>query len=124
MSYGLELTWRLLREIEALVTLHGSQFMIFRTEPVAPLELHDGAWREVVHVLNGKYYRTSGEQFRANVEYMTRGLVSFVVPVTLEDAGVGPEDGHLNEHAVDEVMHELASMIQGRIPASAVGARQ
>ena len=67
-----------------------------------------GGTGEVVHVLNGQYYRTSGAQRRRNIETMNEGITWMSTPVTISDWRVRPEDGHLNVEATDQVMRDLA----------------
>jgi len=109
MQYGLDLTRRLMHEIESLTRAHGARFAVFRVEfpspPGAVRAIHD----ERVYALNGKYYRASGRQFRENVAYLQKGFKSFEVAVATEKWRVGPEDAHLNEHATDEVMGKVAA---------------
>jgi hypothetical protein len=46
------------------------------------------------------------------------GLESYVLPEPSGEYRVGPTDGHLNEHAVDEAMQQLARLIQNRSTGS------
>ena len=112
-QYGLDLTRRLLREIDHTVRKNGGRFVVFNTE--APEEAYDRPeckGNEVVHRLNNKYYKTSRTQYRENVNYINEGVASFIIPVTVSAWRRGPDDGHLNEHAVDQVMRDLA----GKLP--------
>lgn len=118
VQYGLDLTHILLQEIEKLATSHGGRFAIFRLEdkdppPTAPVN----AAGEIVYVVDGKYYKVSRFLYRENLEYVTRDFNSYIIPVTVQPAIVGPEDSHLNEHANDQVMKELASKIESLVPA-------
>jgi hypothetical protein len=120
VQYGLDLTHSLLQEIEKLAASHGGRFAIFRLEdkPPAPTAAQtNGAAGETVYILNGKYYKVSRAQYQQNLDYITRDFNSYSVPVTVEPSTVGPEDAHLNEHANDQVMKDLASKIEGLIPA-------
>ena len=77
-----------------------------------------GEWGDdgtVVHVLNGKYYQTSQVQLRSSIEFVTEGLDLFQVLLTTENPTVGPLDGHLNQHAVDQVMRDLAVQLSETI---------
>ena len=107
MQYGLDLTRALLLEIANLVSAHGTKFSIFRTLP--PLEEINS--QEEVYVLNGKYYRTSQTQLEENLYYKNKGFDYYVIPVTIEKWRVGPNDSHLGEHAVDQVMKDLADQM-------------
>lgn len=108
MRYGLELTRKLTQEIETLVGSHQGEFVVFfRGSPPS----NGFAIEEEIYGLNGKYYKSSKKQMLANIEYINRGFHSYEVPVTVEDYRVGPEDAHLNEHAVDQVMQDLAQVL-------------
>lgn len=71
----------------------------------------------VVRVLNGKYYRTSETQYNDNLNYINKEIDFYLIPITIEQSRVGPEDAHLNEHAADQVMKDLAARIETLIPA-------
>lgn len=116
VQYGLELTRSLLREMQNLAASHNAQFAIFTTDkhPNAPKAQPEGT-DEVVHLLNGKYYKTSITQLNENMAYLTQGFIYFDIPVLVEPSIVGPEDSHLNEHATDQVIKDLAAKIEGLI---------
>jgi hypothetical protein len=107
MQYGLDLTRALLHEITNLVSAHGGKFSMFRTSDPSE-EINS---QEEVYVLNGKYYRSSQIQFEQNLQYKNQGFDHYVIPITIEKWRVGPNDGHLNEHAVDQVMKDLANQV-------------
>jgi hypothetical protein len=107
MTYGLDLTRRLLQEIERLAVAHSGRFIIFIVNN--PEEKRDP--EEQVYVLNGKYYRTSERQFEENVAHLQAGFKTVKVAVTLEKWKRGPADSHLNEHANDEAMMRLADVL-------------
>lgn len=111
-QYGLDLTRRLLHETENLVTSHAGKFVVFRVDK--PLENPDFGGK--IHVLNGKYYKTSNEQFLSNVNYINRGFKSYVSHVTIREWKVGPEDSHINEHATDQVMEDLSRKLENLVP--------
>jgi hypothetical protein len=109
VQYGLDLTHSLLQEIEKLAASHAGRFAIFRMEEKPP--------PSTVYVLNGKYYKVSSDQYEENLKYITRDFDTFMVAVTVQPANVGPEDAHLNEHANDQVMKDLAAKMERLIPA-------
>jgi hypothetical protein len=113
MQYGLDLTRKLYQEIEKLVLSHDGQFILIRHE-TGPIELTS----ETVMALNGKYYRWSQLQALEDIDYLTKGFDYYKIPVTLEQWRVGPEDAHLNQHAVDQVMRDLAKQLQGIVASS------
>src|SRR2546430_16564507 len=116
MQYGLDLTHRLIGEIEKLGTAHGAQFVCFLGDNY--LSGGDALRNDGVHVLNGKYYRTSAAQYWANVEVFNDGFRLLRVPVTLSEWLLGPDNPHLNEHANDQVMKDLAKHLEQFIPSA------
>lgn len=116
VQYGLDLTRKLLEEMENLAVSHGGQFAIFRAENSPSATSDKGGVDDGVYVLNGKFYQVSTGQYKENLDYLTQGFSSYLVPVTVEPANMGPEDAHLNEHANDQVMKDLAAAIEGGIP--------
>jgi len=108
MQYGLDLTHKLLLEIEKTTVDQGGKFVIFVTEPF-PAVLTEP--NDYIMVLNGKYYHVSTAQYYENTAYMNRGFEYHILPVTTTEPTVGPDDGHLNEHAVDQVMKDLAFIL-------------
>lgn len=118
MQYGLDLTRMLLGKIESIVNNNNGTFIMFNTQ--APDNKQEICLEdEVVHLLNGKYYKTSRKQFCENLEYINDGFISFTIPVTIPKWRVGPENSHLNEHATDQVMNDLAPQIQPFISSAA-----
>lgn len=55
-------------------------------------------------------------QYRDNLSYINRQFPFYLVPVGLGQYKVGPDDAHLNQHAVDQVMKDLAAQIEQLIP--------
>ncbi|MGH7451661.1 MAG: hypothetical protein ACRENG_09975 [bacterium] len=108
MQYGLELTRRLLQEIDQLVRTHNGRFIVFNVS--APPE--EPQLDEEVFVLNGKFYRTSERQRQDNLDFINAGFEFFDIGIDLEKWRVGPENGHLNEHATDEAMLKLANVLE------------
>jgi hypothetical protein len=115
MMYGLDLTRMLLRKTETLSREKGAEFAIFAV-------LTGGAdyWDSslpvegpvVVHKRNGLYYRTSGEQQRANFNYLNEGFNFFPISIKLENWRVSETDGHLNCMANEEAMNNLARRVE------------
>lgn len=118
VQYGLDLTRSLLQEMQRLAASHGAQSVIFTVgaNPKTTTGREAGS-DEVMHVLNGKYYKTSETQYIENLSYLTQGFIIYTIPVTVEPAIVGPEDAHLNEHATDQVIKDLAAKIETLVPA-------
>lgn len=67
MKYSLELTRKLLQEIETLVNSHNGEFVIFYRRGRHPSTKTSA--KEEVYVLHDKYYRYSLEQAEKNIEY-------------------------------------------------------
>jgi hypothetical protein len=111
MEYGLDLTRALTRRIEQAVAAQNGKLVLF------DVDTHSFASDEdEIFALNGKYYRFSKRQFEVNWSDVSRGFDTEVIPVTVNDWRVGPEDGHLNRQATDQVMRDLARRLQNRIP--------
>jgi hypothetical protein len=110
MQYGLDLTRALMLRIQDLVARQQGKLMVFQiqTRESAP----EG---DQTYVLNGKYYRVSNTQFQANWSYVNEGFDTEIVPVTVRDWRVSPEDGHLNAHATAQVMEDLADRLVTRM---------
>jgi hypothetical protein len=56
---------------------------------------------------------------------MNRDFRQYVIPFTIKDWRVGTSDGHLNEHATDQVMssaHQVRTLISDRTPFAFCGA--
>ena len=112
MQYGLELTRKLTQEIERLSSSHDAQFVAF-----APNIFLDDLRNDGVHIFKGKYYRTSANQYKENVDYWNQGFKFFSIEVTVKPWRVGPDDIHLNEHATDQVMKDLSEQVKTLVPA-------
>lgn len=110
MQYGLDLTRALLQRMQRLVGGHHGRMVNFQIDDHTLASDDDQ-----VYVLNRKYYRVSKRQFLANWSYVNGGFDTEIVPVTVQDWRVGPEDGHLNTQATDQAMADLAIRLQYRI---------
>jgi len=121
MQYGLDLTRALIERIQELATANHARFVIVQvTTADVGMHQHDASEDdERVYVLNNKYYRTSSREFRENWNYVNKGFDVEIIPVTLRDWRVGPEDGHLNARAMDEAMAHLAGRLLSRIDGAA-----
>jgi len=112
MQYGIDLTRALTQRIQEVVTANHGKLVIFQAEvddPAFPSE------NEQVYVLNKKYYRASARQLQDNWSYVNRGFDTEMIPVTMRDWRVGPEDGHLNTQATDQAMADLAERLRSKI---------
>lgn len=110
--YGMDLTRLLLSEISDLAAKNNSGFAIFdvqlpeQAENICPED-------EVVHLLNGKYYKTSKKQEQDNWQYIMTGFRYFTIPVAIPQWQIDRWDKrHLNERANDQVMSDLAKHLQ------------
>jgi hypothetical protein len=111
MEYGLKLTRALIQRIQQVITSHNGKLAVFQVDD----HLFDSE-DEKTYVLNEKYYRVSKRQFEENWIYINQGFDTYIIPVTVEDWRVGPEDGHLNKQATDQVMRDLAQQLTSHIP--------
>lgn len=112
MQYGLGLTRELMKKIKKLVTSHNGKFVVFRITTPSIYSVSG----EEVFVLNGKFYKTSNEQYESNINYICKDFEAYAIPVTIEEWRVSPADTHLNENAVNQVMHSLAGKLKTYIP--------
>ena len=112
-QYGLDLTRKLLEEINHLTQSHGGQFAMFTND--SPREETDVL--EGTHVLKGKYYKTSMAQYLSNLDYVSQGFKFYSLPITEAQWKVGPDNTHLNEHAMDQFMKGLAGRVEIMVPA-------
>jgi len=116
-QYGLDLTHKLLQEIEKLVTSQNGRFAMFWVRPNDPVTTQKTELDEVVHVVNGKYYKTSDAQLNENMDYVSRDFNRFIVSLSVTPWRVGPEDEHPNEHATDQIIRDLAADVVNFIPS-------
>ena len=107
MRYGLDLTKALLGKIQNLAATHKSFFVTFNTK-LANENSEDCPGDTLVHLLNGKYFVTSTKQYDDSISFLNENLLSLTIPITMAEWRVGPENSHLNEHATDQVMEDLA----------------
>jgi len=116
MLYGLDLTARLLQEMDRLTRSYGGRFLAFRRDLPGHWTINRSPSGEMVFPLNGKFYRTSNGQYSENIDYMNARVDSLLVPVTVEDWKAGDLDPHLNEAAVDQLMRDLAHRLTEILP--------
>ena len=120
MEYGIELSRRLLQEIEKLVVSNEGELVVFRVNK----DLVDEGPDEVIYQLKDKYYKFSKEQGEQNMNDINEGFTQFVIPIKIKDYAVGPQDIHLNQHAVDELMKDLAIEVNDFIPNPGSGTEE
>lgn len=113
MRYGLELTRRLIGEVQRTSRAHGADFFLFTTA----IENSLRASEPVVVGWHDKLFRVSRAQFDANQAAVMDGFEGAVLPVPVEDWAVGREDKHLNLEALRSVMDELAEALAPRLGA-------
>lgn len=113
MQYGVDLTHKLLLEIQKTVEAKGGTFHIFAINKLGeiPSAVEAEKAGEEVHLYQGKYYRTSKKQIRATLNDIFQGLHFSIIDVETPEPEVGPSDKHLNEHANDEVMEKVAQWL-------------
>jgi hypothetical protein len=111
MQYGLDLTHALTQRIQQVVNAQHGKLVLFQADPHLLTSNEDQ-----MYALNGKYYRVSKRQLEDNWNYVNQGFQTEIVPVTVNDWRVGPEDGHLNRAATDQVMEDLARRLQQIVP--------
>lgn len=112
-QYGLDLTRALLNRIRDLAASNHSKLVIFQVD-----DHYFKSNDKQVYVLNGKYFRVAKQQFDENWHYVHQGFDATIIPVTVDDWRVGPDDAHYNERATDQIMGDLARFLKDRIPSS------
>jgi len=116
-QYGLDLTRKLLQEVKKLVMSQDGRFAMFWVRPGNSEKNEETEPGEVVHALNGKYYKSSDTQLNENMDYISHGFNRFVIPLTVTPWRVAPDDEHLNEHATDQIIKDLATEVVNAIPS-------
>ena len=119
IEYGVQLTKSLLQEIEKVCTENSARFVVLTCTPWDAWPKGDPAEDQEWMELEGKYYGFSQHRYRENMESIYGGFPHLVVPCTVEDWQVSPTDPHFNEHAVEQVMNDLAKALidQGYLKA-------
>jgi hypothetical protein len=112
-QYGLDLTRALLNRIRDLAASNHSKLVIFQVD-----DHYFKSNDEQMYVLNGKYFRVAKQQFDENWHYVHQGFDATIIPVTVDDWRVRPDDAHYNERATDQIMGDLARFLKDRIPSS------
>jgi hypothetical protein len=110
MQYALDLTRALTKRIQELADSNHAKLSIFQVD-----DLSFSSDDEQVYVLSKKFYRVSGRQFKDNWSYVNSSFDTSIIPITVKDWRVGPEDGHLNTLATDKAMADLAQRLRSRI---------
>lgn len=108
MAYSIELTHLLLAGIDSLARANGARMAAFAVDgPPDP----SGDVEEATYVLDGRYYHVSRRQYESCVERINEGLLFFSIPLRMDDWKMGPLNSHLNEHATDALMEDLAALL-------------
>lgn len=108
MTYSIELTRLLLAGIDSLSRANGARTAAFAVDgPPDPT----GDVEEATYVLNGMYYHVSRRQYESCVARINEGMEFYSILLGIEDWKMGPLDSHLNEHATDVLMEDLAALL-------------
>ncbi|MBI5674624.1 MAG: hypothetical protein HZC48_02190 [Nitrospirae bacterium] len=110
-TYGINLTRRLLSEIEKLSEANNGHFIIFKDEQ--PWELQNPNMGKV-YFLNGKYYKTSMRQYLDNLKDVFDGFEHYRIPLHMDNYTQSPEDQHLNQPAIYKLMEKLSFIISNK----------
>lgn len=115
MEYGLELTNKLLNEINALCKKNNSGFLIFNTitkdDPPLPVDNGDSINDVIVYKVGKYFYKSSNTQYYRNMNDADKGFINFKITVDLENPRVGDLDRHLNIQANEEAMRKLTDSL-------------
>ena len=106
-GYSATLMHLLLQQMASAVQSRGGRFMTYWVD-VPSVDLPEP---EAVYSLNGRYYRASRRQALRTLAEANAGFATHVSPLPMAQWRVSPVDGHLNEHAVDMVMQDLAAAV-------------
>lgn len=107
-AYSVELTRLLLDSIQAVALAHGAGMAAFA---VAGAPDPTGDVVSATYMLEGRYYHVSRDQYESCVSRMNEGLRFYSIPLRVDDWKMGPLNSHLNEHATDALMEDLARLI-------------
>ncbi len=109
MDYGINLTSKLLLEMENLASSNQANFSVFyKTTPSENIGCDTFTQ---YHKLNDNYYKTSPAQFEKNMNDITRGLQVYSLPVKVSPWRISKTDPHLNQIANDSLMFDLSKAI-------------
>jgi hypothetical protein len=107
MQYGLDLARKLIDRMDQEVRRRNGELIVFQPTQVSR---HPDA----TYLLNGKYYRCSDRQYRANVHDMTRGHRLLKIPLTVPGWRYGEENRHLGASANNQAMRDLAATLRSQ----------
>lgn len=111
VSYGIELSRLLMAKMQKEVEKQDGIFVSFLASRFDEI-IQGKPGEERVYLLKGKYYKTSLDQAFKSMEDINEGFQFINLPVREKVWRMGPEDAHLNQHAVDLMMKDLAGVIQ------------
>lgn len=114
VQYGIDLSRLLMTEMQKEVTKQNGKFLTFQASRFDEV-IQGKPGEERVYLLNGKYYKTSLDQAIQSMKDINDGFKSIDLPVREKVWRMGPEDSHLNQHAVDLMMQDLAEAISSTI---------
>ena len=112
IRYAIELMNALLHRTKELVESRGGTFLAFRsktrTSRLFGQEMHLEPRPYVIH---DKLFRFSFKQEWDNIDEINEGIEYYDVDCEIDDWRLTPEDWHLNEAAVGDVVKKLASLL-------------
>tara|TARA_A100001015_G_scaffold321276_1_gene451169 strand:- start:2712 stop:3860 length:1149 start_codon:yes stop_codon:yes gene_type:complete len=111
VSYGIELSRLLMSKMQKAVEKQNGAFVTFSASRFDEV-VQGKPGEERVYQLNGKFYKTSLDQALKSLADINEGFEFLNLPVREKVWRMGPEDAHLNQHAVDLMMKDLAKAVQ------------
>lgn len=91
---------------------NNSGLIAFHTDPQVGIESFVDTGKELeVYKLKDQFYEISKNKMEENMKYLFSNIDHYKIPITLEKWRVSSTDKHLNQHAVDQLMENLASII-------------
>jgi hypothetical protein len=106
--YGINLTRKLFSMIKQLTEANHGHFIIFKEERHWELQ---GADKEKVFYLNGKYYKLSASQHNATLKDLFQGFEHYRIPLNIDNYTVSSKDEHLNLDAINRLMEKLSLIL-------------
>ncbi len=112
MQYSVDITNRLLHNVQKLCNENNAAFCAFTVEPQTLEQIRRDSSSVKVQRIENKFYTASGLQYWQNWEDMTHGVPHLAVPLFIENYRVSKWDAHLNPKANAEAMKTLSDSLQ------------
>ncbi len=112
MQYGLDLTKKLLYEIDKLCRANNSDFFIFYDASFhADQIVNEGLYTNKVQKVNNRFYIESPRQYKENQKYVNEGFRVFEISMNIKNCTLSDKDMHLNCEADTQLMRSLGDSL-------------